>query len=43
MDFGDALLRALSGNVTAMVGFDKALGRQAKRSGAFPPVANLPA
>lgn len=42
MDFGDALHLALSGSAKGMVSFDRALGRQAKKLGAFPPVANPP-
>lgn len=42
MDFGDALHLALSGSAKGMVSFDRALGRQAKKLGASPPVANPP-
>lgn len=40
MDFGDALHLALSGGATVLASFDKALGRQAKKLGAAPPVTN---
>ena len=39
MDFGDAVHLALSPKADGFVTFDRALGKQALKSGAFPPVA----
>ena len=39
MDFGDAVHLALSAKADGFVTFDRALGKQAVKSGAFPPVA----
>jgi predicted nucleic-acid-binding protein len=38
MDFGDAVHLALSPKADGFVTFDRALGKQALKSGAFPPV-----
>lgn len=39
MDFGDAVHLALSAKADGFVTFDRALAKQAVKSGAFPPVA----
>jgi predicted nucleic-acid-binding protein len=39
MDFGDAVHPALSAKADGFVTFDRALAKQAVKSGAFPPVA----
>lgn len=39
MDFGDAVHLALSAETDGFATFDKALGKQARKSGAFPPVS----
>lgn len=39
MDFGDAIHLALSTKTDGFATFDKALGKQARKSAAFPPVS----
>lgn len=39
MDFGDAVHLALSAETDGFVTFDKAIGKQARKSAAFPPVS----